>query len=213
MHLSFRTLYVSRTGCQLMALAVAVVIAIDKPQKRKAYKVQSALLLSFSTPYTKVNLPNRSCTQTHNVHHPESPNAWHGMAQHGTAHLTCKLLSLALCVCAVLFYFGSNQKIHCCHSKCLSLCFFAVNVLKCLLTFFHVSFQTTERDTEKVKCFYRFLSSFHRSIKIIYRSMLSLSLGQFTLIFIRFYCYHFGNARFPLLLLPLSLFMLFMPPK
>lgn len=40
-------------GCQLMALVVVVVIAIDKPRKRKAYKAQSALLR------TEVKLPKQ----------------------------------------------------------------------------------------------------------------------------------------------------------
>lgn len=60
MHLSFRMLRMmengrrkSCDGCQLMALVVVVVIAIDKPQKRKAYKAQSALLR------TEVNLPKQ----------------------------------------------------------------------------------------------------------------------------------------------------------
>lgn len=95
-----------------LALAVVVVIAIDKPQKRKAYKAQSALLLylSFTMPYvyTKVNLPNRSCIHTHTLTHKHAVCTIKSPTAHHVSFLY-----------AVLFYFGSNQKIHCCHSKCL----------------------------------------------------------------------------------------------
>lgn len=185
-----------------LALAVVAVIAIDKPQKRKAYKAQSALLLylSFTMPYvyTKVNLPNRSCIHTHTLTHKHAVCTIKSPTAHHVSFLY-----------AVLFYFGSNQKIHCCHSKCLCTSLSFSFVLGCseydrkcewVSVCSHFS---TFLFMQSVKCLYGFHSLFfftlfHQDDTVPHTSCTDfVILNQFTLIFIRFYCYHFGSAWFP----------------
>lgn len=151
-----------------MALVVVVVIAIDKPQKRKAYIKYKVflllllLLLLFCLPLSLSSAlsPSRSSFQSkftkidraHTNRTIESP----------TAHHVSFLY-------AILFWIKSEKKIHCCHSKCLSISpsryVFVHNFFFSFTLLFMQRWRARER--ERAKCLYGFLSILLCSIKMM----------------------------------------------
>lgn len=111
------------------------------------------------------------------------------MHTHTHKHAVCTIKSPAAhhvsFLYAVLFYFGSNQKIHCCHSKCLCTSLSFSSVLGCseydrrcerASEWVFVLHFSTFLFMQSVKCLYGFHSLFflHCSIKMIpFRTLLA----------------------------------------